>query len=252
MSDEIQKAQTTAMTKAPDFIPTSGDGFENVRGKDLAPPRLQLMQAMSPAIVNEEGDFKIGDVVNSLTGELVFSRDQEISFVPVYHFVSWIEWGEDSMLDISMDPNSEIARAAALGEKTMRDGKEVLRVTEYHNFFIIATPIEEPLEMFHLAFAKTNYKIGRKLIGLAKMRGHYPLYAGQYKLSSENEENKRGQKYRVFGVRNDGWVDEPTLKVAAEQYDIISKAMKENRVDITYEDAKHEDPDKHDTGGGEF
>lgn len=251
MSDEIIK-QEKQLPAAPEFIQKSSDGFENVRGKDLAPPRLKLMQALSPEV--QEETFSPGDVVNSISGELVFKRDQEISFVPIYHFVSWIEWGEqgEGMRNVSIDPSSEIAQAAARGEKSIKDGKETFRVTEYHNFFVIAVPLEEPMEMFHIGFAKTNYKVGRKLIGLAKMRGDYPLYAGRYKLSSDTEENKKSQKYKVFQVRNDGWVDEKTFIEAKKQYEIISKAMKEDRVQVEYETPEQEDVNNHEDGKGEF
>ena len=207
-------------TEAPAYIDKGEEGLENMTGEDLIIPRLVIMQAMSPAV--EEGEHQKGEVINSLTDEVWIGIDEVEPFIPIYHFKEWIQWApRDSgggIVDRSMDPSSELAMSAKRGEKD-EEGNRL--VTEYHNFISVlrSQGFKKPCI---IACAKSNHKHGRKLLGLAKYRGNYPLYAGLYDMAAVKEENKQGQKYFAWKFENAGWVDEEELEEAKAMYGVLA------------------------------
>lgn len=207
-------------SSAPKYVDEGEEGLENVSGGDLIIPRLAIMQSMSPKV--EEGEQQKGEVINTLSEEVWIALDDEEEFIPIYHFKEWIEWApRDSgggMIDRSTDPGSEVAMAAKRGEK---DDLGKRRVTEYHNFIVVLRSQGFKYPCI-LACAKSNHKHGRKLLGLAKYRGKYPLYAGLYTVQANQEQNSAGQKYYAWKFENAGWVTEKELALAKEMYAMLS------------------------------
>jgi len=205
---------------APKYIKEGEEGLENVTGKDLVIPRLVIMQALTPSV--EEGNNEKGQVLNSLTQEVWLEPDEEAEFIPIYHMKEWIQWASrdsgQGILDRSSDPNSELAMMSARGEKN-DEGKFI--VTEYHNFICVfrSQGFSKPVI---LPCCRSNHKHGRKLLGLAKYRGTYPLYAGLYTLSPVKETNKQSQSYYAWSIENAGWVGEDELAEAEKMYQVIS------------------------------
>lgn len=234
--EKIELPVVVTNAPPPAYLEKSSEGFENVRQQDIVLPRIVLMQGLSPAVV--EGTLKPGDMINSLTNEVICERDEEIEIIPVYHFVSWIEWGDrkagEGMKAMSMDPKSEIAQAAARGEKIMRGDKEVFRVTEYHNIIVLICPVLDPPDLVMIGFCKTSFKVGKKFLGLARLRGSYPLYAGKYVLTSQNE-TKNGNTYRVYNVRNNGWALESEFAIAKRMYQTLDEGFKQSLVKVNME-----------------
>jgi hypothetical protein len=202
---------SNAVDLVPAHIVSSSAGFEDVQAGDLLIPRLVLMQALSPAVV--EGSRKAGEVINSLTGEVWIEKERVAVFSPVFHYKEWIIWGDrdegQGILERSTDPSSELALTAA--RQTRNEAGDLL-VTEYHNFIAVLRE-RGPSKPVVLGCARTNFKHGRKLLGLAKYRGNYALYAGTYSVGAVLETNKRGQSYYAWGFENVGWVDPGELPV---------------------------------------
>ena len=221
----------------PEFLAkTEGttEGLENMRAGDLLIPRLILMQALSPRVVDKDG-AESGDMFNSVTNELVLAEGESMLFVPVYHYIEWIKWADressESILDRSLDPESVLAQSAARQEKrTNLKGQEVWVVTEYHNF-VVLVPEMNPRVPMVISCAKTNHRQGKKLLSLARFRGKYPLYAGKYSFRSKIAENKDGNKYYTFDFDNAGFVkDEALFNEAKELYPTIRTAFEESRL----------------------
>jgi hypothetical protein len=236
---------TVTQAQVPDFIQPGTTGFENMRAKDIQLPRAMLMQALSPGVV--EGTFRSGDLVNNVTNELIIPADQELKIIPFFHFISWIEWGDrnknEGLIDMSLDPDSELAMSAAKREKKIgTDGKESFRVTEYHNIVALLLPLREEPDFLLFGFCKTSYKAGKKLLNLARMRGsNLPLFAGKYALWTKTEERKNN-KYKVFDCKNDGWVSKSEYEAAQNLYTLVSQGFKESRIAYSME-PEHDDED---------
>lgn len=203
----------------PKHVEQGQEGLENVGQADLIIPRLVIMQALSPQV--EEGTRKKGEVINSLTQEVWIPKDEVVPFVPIYHFKEWIQWGprdtNEGIIDRSTDPDSDLAMSVKRSEK---DAEGNFVVTEYHNFIAIFPEhgIEKPVI---IPCCRSNHKHGRRLLGLAKYRGNYPLFAGLYHLKAQKEENKQSQKYFAWEFENAGWVDKDEFKIMRKVYDII-------------------------------
>ena len=233
MGKALQKKETNTQLTVPDFVEPGQIGLENVRAKDIVLPRMVLMQALSPKVT--ESQASPGDVFNSLTDERIFGNSEEQEIVPIYHFIQWIEWGDrnanEGMIANSLDPRSDIAMSAMRGDKIMRGGREDFRVTEYHNIVVILLPTDfiNP-NIVLIPFARTNYKVGRKFLGLARMRGNYPLYAGKYIISTETEVSKANQKYKVFAIRNAGWVKQDEYQIAKLNHENLDRGFRSNMV----------------------
>jgi len=233
-----KKKETTEMVKtdptdeAPNYIEEGGEGLEEVTSNDLIVPRLKLMQALSPEV--QEELFKSGDIVNSLTGKMWAKRGDLLHFIPIKHYKEWIQWAPreegGGIVARSNDPKSELARLSH-----DRDSE----VHEYHNFIVI-TRDHGPKKPVLISCKGTNHKKARALLGLAKYRGNYPLYAGLYTVEAQVETNKSGQSYYVFQFENAGWVESDEFETAKEIFVTLGTA-----------DVKIDDPDDeipHDDG----
>ena len=223
--------------QAPKFITEVADGvapgMENMRNSDVVVPRFRLMQSLSPMVVERKA--LAGQILNSLTDELVVDFEASIPVIPIFHYIQWIQWGDreanEGMIDQSLDPDGSLAQMAARRETRVNTkGKEVQVVTEYHNFICICPDISVKIPIA-LSCAKTSFKTGKKLLGMARFRGNYPLFAGMYSLKPKLEKNKDGQQYYIFDVENAGWVkDKALFNICQEMYEFLKTAHEERRL----------------------
>jgi hypothetical protein len=243
-TNEITKAPVN--NEVPNFIAQTpsgqiAPGFENTRSGDIILPRLVLMQALSPDVVEKRNSS--GQILNSVTRELMLDEDEYRKFIPLYHYLEWIKWGDkkknESILAMSLDPDGELAQSAMKGEKRINaEGKEVRVVTEYHNF-IVVFPDMVPMIPVVISCSKSNHRRAKQLLSLARFRGNYPLYSGQYTLKAEMTENKDHQKYYVYGFENAGWVaNAELLEEITDLHVRMKEAFKSRRLAT---DHSHED-----------
>lgn len=208
-------------------------GLENMRPTDVLVPRLVLLQAMSPQV--QEGGMPVGALLNSVTQEVVLPKGESLEFTIVYHYLEWFKWADrdstgERILDRSLDPDGALAHSAMQMEKRNdSNGKEVMVVTEYHNFLCLIPSISEDYP-FVISCAKTNSKKAKKLLGLCKFRGGVPIFAGKYSVHTFLETSNVGNKYYVFEFENAGWTDEELYKQSEKMYPELAKAYRERRL----------------------
>ncbi len=209
-------------------------GFENMRGQDIIIPRLKLIQALSPE--TDAGTAKPGDILDSLSAQIVIPKDEQASIIPVFHYLEWIEWAarssNEGILSRSLDPQSALAQSVMNQEKVILDDREVWRVTEYHQFIVLVPSISISMPVA-IGCAKTNHKKGRQLLALARYRGPKPLFAGRYKMTSKKETNKQNQSYFVFEFTNDEsqpWTSEEEFIAAKACYEGAKEAYDDRRI----------------------
>jgi hypothetical protein len=171
---EQEKALIAKAESALAMQPEVPLGFEDEDAGDMIIPRVKVVQTLSPE--RKEGKAKEGDIINSLTGELLNGK----VFIPVFKFNNNINWRDRSEGGGILC----IARDGKLGEKSdgtqllcasckrcefdnTKQGKEALpKCTKYINFFGFFTGERMPII---LSFAKTSYNEGKKLYSLAKV-----------------------------------------------------------------------------------
>lgn len=246
MTAELARKGESALVPA--HIPQGQmKGLENMRPGDMVVPRLVLMQGLSPLVQADKA--KLGDIVNSLTNEVLVGKDETDVFIPIYHYLEWMAWGNrneaESLIDRSLDANGVLAQCWAKGQRHKVDqAARNLKhpdypVTEYHNFIVLLpnSSMQQPLV---LSCCRSNHKKGRQLLALARYRGKVDLFSGLYRVSSVNETNKKGT-YKAFHFENAGWVTEEQLAVAKELYEMVRMAY-QNRKLVTHAEGDEEVP----------
>jgi len=214
---ELAKAQDAPLA-VPSYITEGAQGFEHQQAGDLVFPRAILMQGLSPRVADKAAEA--GEIYNSVTEELIAAISQKRAIVPVMFWHEWIEWSAriegGGMVARSQDPEGALAKRCKGGETSINEqGREVPSITEYMVFLVQPVDVENPLDasqMFCICCARTNYKHGRKLLTLARMRGNKPLFAGVYNFYAVEERNKVGQRYYVFNFTNAGWAPEAVFE----------------------------------------
>jgi hypothetical protein len=185
--DVVEKKPTpVAVTQAQEYD-------SNIGNEDLILPRVELLQALSPAVV--AGDLSAGQIVNNITKVDLGNP----TLVPVFLTKNWIRWRKreegGGMMWRSADPTDERVIEES---KWGADGAKPL-ATAYLNFLCMLEGEDLPIIV---SFANTNYKTGRKWLTLTKMSmGH--LSDSQYELSAHSQTNNKGTFY-VFDVKKIG------------------------------------------------
>ena len=192
-------------------------GFEEPTQKeDLIIPRATLLQALSPDVV--EGDLKAGQIINSLTKEILPDE-----FTPIFKFTNWIRFNprndKDENFDSNYEPGAIIWRSIdPLDPKVIAEGKfgdngSKPLATKFLNFFCMFEGVKMPLI---LSFSKTSFKAGKQLLSLAQFSGG-DMFSRKYKITSQQEDN--GQfKYYIFKVAPIGIIDDTIYKIAEGMY----------------------------------
>lgn len=146
------------------------EDFADMRKKDMILPRANIMQALSPDVV--DGKFPAGTVVDSSTKAILAEAKKDgLKIVPLMFWLEWIEWNrvrnvdkKDRIVARSTDPQSELAKRADKWEVYTNDqGREVCTVTEYYNFVcVVIDPARNTYDDAYLiGFARSSHKQGK-------------------------------------------------------------------------------------------
>lgn len=163
-----------------------GRGFEHEVDKDdFIIPRAKLLQALSPEVKAEGSKFKAGQIINSLSLEVL-----PTTFVPLYWFPQWIRFNARKAGERGWDPSyasgamiwrsKDPADPRVLEEGKFGENGEVPLAIKFLNFFSVFIGHSMPVI---ISFSKTSYKAGKKLITLASLTGG-DMFSKQYNLTS--------------------------------------------------------------------
>lgn len=90
-----KKAETTEVVKQTETAVASYSGSSvddwggsEMSGRDIVIPKLLLMQSTSDMVA--DGKAKLGDIIDSLTGEILGGLDKPIQFIPFHMEKVWI------------------------------------------------------------------------------------------------------------------------------------------------------------------
>ena len=205
--DLAEKAQNAVVPKSG----ASARGYEDTENTDFIIPRVELLQALSPAVVDGVG--RPGQIVNSISKDLI----DNLEFVPVFlkkTYIRWIPRDEGGGMVYQTDDPQD--------ERVIQDSVWVNdnppTCTAYLNFMCLFEGMEAPII---LSFAKTGYKIGRKLLSMAKMTG-LDMFASRYLLGSELVKGDTGP-YHQFTVKKVGPTPSETFAIAEKMYETFSE-----------------------------
>lgn len=207
----------------------SGLGFENQTKQDSAWPFIVQLQALSPAVKDEQPGARPGNFMNTVTGEM-YDRDVGVLFVPAYTQHFYAEWtprkeggGFHGHEPIDSDRvKAAIANSTKFGKyrdtvKVVRDGKEADAIRELvETFYIYGCICDEDgnaVTMATISFWSTKIRAYKAWNGSAKQlmvrqsdgsRVRPPMFAHLVRMTAKARKNADG----------DFWV--PSLKPAIE------------------------------------
>ena len=221
----------------------AGAGFENQDSSDYTIPFINILQALSPQIQDDEsGTFKQGMIFNTVTGEIVDSK-VGIVFVPATTQHSYVEFkprdAGGGFVGIH-EVNSELVQACVstqdFGDYKTPEGNELIET--YYTYGICIDESGNSCEAV-IAFAGAKIKKYKAWMTKAKTvqiqlsdgrRIPAPLFAHKYRLKTVLESNPKGKFYN-WDISFDGATavearlspEDPVFQAAASVRELIAQ-----------------------------
>lgn len=215
-TDVAVKEQNTAMAEYGAYADYAGAGFENQTSDDYSIPFLQILQALSPQL-QENDSLRQGMILNTVTGE-VWDGKKGIAFVPATTQHVYVEWkprdaggGFVGIHEVNSDlVNHAKAASAEYGKYSTPDGNELIET-----FYVYGIALDDDGNASEavLAFSSTKIKKYKGWMTKAKTiqiplpdgrRIPAPLFAHRYRLKTVSEKNNKGQFFNWDAIAFDG------------------------------------------------
>lgn len=215
-TDVAVKEQNTAMAEYGAYADYAGAGFENQTSDDYSIPFLQILQALSPQL-QENDSLRQGMILNTVTGE-VWDGKKGIAFVPATTQHVYVEWkprdaggGFVGIHEVNSDlVNHAKAASSEYGKYTTPDGNELIET-----FYVYGIALDDDGNASEavLAFSSTKIKKYKGWMTKAKTiqiplpdgrRIPAPLFAHRYRLKTVSEKNNKGQFFNWDAITFDG------------------------------------------------
>lgn len=215
-TDVAVKEQNTAMAEYGAYADYAGAGFENQTSDDYSIPFLQILQALSPQL-QENDSLRQGMILNTVTGE-VWDGKNGIAFVPATTQHVYVEWkprnaggGFVGIHEVNSDlVNHAKAASAEYGKYSTPDGNELIET-----FYVYGIALDDDGNASEavLAFSSTKIKKYKGWMTKAKTiqiplpdgrRIPAPLFAHRYRLKTVSDKNNKGQFFNWDAIAFDG------------------------------------------------
>jgi len=209
-------------------------GFESTDKELLEIPRLKIAQALTEEV--QEGEAKQGQIINSLTGEILADKEKEVLFTPLIFGKSRIFFerpnGVKCIAKNGMegqgDPGGTCADCPYSKWTKDEKDKNVQLCSELLNFVSIIN--EVPIMV---SFMKTGFKAGKKLYNLIAsqaMKGNSPWF-NKYSISTKFKTGDDGSYY-IPVIKAAGKNDEESIEYFDNLFDMLSNVD----ISVEYED----------------
>jgi len=212
----------------PDYLRKGiGRGMEQVQKEDILLPRIKLLQALSPEVVDLEQ--KNGTMSNSVTNE---NYGAELLFIPVLHWKSRIYFegigqaakilcaSQDGLTPTVPSEYAKVCLECLMGKwndaaKTKKD--QAPKCNIFYNFIILLP--EYAMTPIALSLGRTKIKIAKKLLSTARYigGGKLDLFALKFKLGVKIESSDSGP-FNNFTLINSGFATEKEYNQGKNMY----------------------------------
>lgn len=236
MSKEVVKKVAAEMPMTvPDAFKKKGVSASVIDQKDMLIPKLLTMQPTSNFVTEERA--QIGDLVSSVTGQVVGGKGKWVKFVPLmtYKTVEYYDITGQKPKFVKREAWSAKNHANVEWEQTI--GGIKMRVTECLNFYIfLESDLANPAGLPHLvSYRSTQKQGGKKLIShfmQMEMMGAEPWF-GVLEVTTVKQQNDKGVFFTP-DIRPVGQTDAKYAEKLTKWVDLIAKSAV--KIDDTDED----------------
>lgn len=208
-------------SNVPSTQTTTPRGFEEeTDSSDLLIPRAKKLEALSPEMQEDDTELKQGDIINSITLEVLPEE-----FIPVFFFKQWIRFNPRDVKspDYNKDfgPGDIVYRTNnSTDPRLVEDAKWIddkpPKATAFLNFLSYFPGQAMPIIV---SFCNTSYKTGKTLLTLAKFTGG-DMFSKKYSLKTVKTKNDQGT-FHVLKIKLAGIPEKEDYARALELYDAL-------------------------------
>lgn len=231
----VTNDQHLVVDEVPEYLKgkTGSRGAENVGSEDMVIPRIELIQALSPARNKKDAAYiegaEEGMLFNNVTRQLY---GESVAVVPVYYTKQFLVWkdrkaGGGTNGFRGAFASKELAEAAI--SKLGEDGLEVVDTAQH--FVLVRT--NDDWQEAVISMAKSKMKVSKRWNSLVRLAGS-DSFSRAYKLSAVTETNARNESYYNFNVTPLGFVKEEVYRRAESLYETVRAGGA--RVSADYDD----------------
>lgn len=213
-SKEVAEKKNTQVASYEGYADYAGAGFENQTSDDYTIPFLQILQAMSPQLEDNDS-LKQGMIINTVTGE-VFPGKEGIVFVPATTQHTYVEWkprdsggGFVGVHEVDSEVVRHCVANQEFGDYSTPEGNDLIETFYVYGILIDG---DDNASQAVLAFSSTKIKKYKGWMTKAKTiqiqlpdgrRIPAPLFAHRYRLKTVGEKNPKGS-FHNWDIAFDG------------------------------------------------
>jgi len=211
-------------------------GAENVGAEDMIIPRVELIQALSPARNKKDAAYiegaEEGMLYNNVTRQLY---GENAIVVPVYYTKQFLVWKDRKSGGGGSNGFRGAFASRELAEVAISKlGEEGLEISDTAQHFVLVRLANGDWQEAVISMAKSKMKVSKRWNSLIRLAGG-DSFARAYKLSAVTETNARNESYFNFGITPLGFVKEEVYKRAESLYETIRSGGA--KVSADYDDA---------------
>lgn len=214
--------------EVPEYIePSANRGSEDVGQEDLVIPRLEVIQALSPAVKDGDPgyipDARPGMLMNSVSKQLY---GKEVMVVPVVFMKQWLVWRQRKDKDgkpieggfFGSFNHPEEAKRRADEEGGEANYIEIIETPQH--FCLLLNFASNKVEEIMVSMPRTKAKISRQWNSMVRMAGG-DRFSRVYRVTSSLEKKPQGDYYN-FAVAQSGFPNKMVYDKAMELYKVVS------------------------------
>ena len=234
------------------FVADASAGLANVETEDLALPFLKIISKLDP-ILDERDDVKAGDIINTVTGEIVKGKTG-IKVIPCYFQVKYIRWSPRgsgtgapvAIYDRNAPEMPEVKRDANDNREYVQDGSGDY-IEQTAQWYVKYIPEKGSASNALIALKMSQLKKSKKWLSIimsqemdsAKGKVQMPMFSHVYLLKTIAEENSKGS-WHGWEMALDKQIDDVNLYTSCKSFSAsIEKGevkVKHTQDDVTAED----------------
>ncbi len=232
LANRPDEAMVLVQDQVPDYIDMNSQrGSENVGTDDLIIPRLEVLQALSPAVTKGDPGYipgaEPGDLVNSVTNQ---NYGKEVFVVPAHYSKMFLVWRDrkqgGGFLGSFPDPEQANERIAA------EENKQGLAVmdTPTHICLLINRETGKCEEII-IPMPRTKAKVSRQWNSIIRLAGG-DRFSRVYRISTGSEKNDKGSFWN-FVISHTGFPSKKVYLQAEDLYKAVSAGGRVIKMDTS-------------------